>query len=117
MDRDLDVGDGLAAEICSEHFSMAEDGLACVTDKLGRVLGLGIDGLVVIEPLLEDAVVEAAEYQAAENIYLHYVRTGDDGEVTHLWNVDQNSWEPWTVQPSYPDIAVSRLVRSDTPSA
>ena len=114
VDRDWDVGDGLAVDICPEHFSMAEDGLLCATDKAGRVAGLAIDGLVVVDPDLEDKVIEAADWQAADNIYLHYVKTDDSGAITHIWNVKQDEWEPWTIRPTYPSISIAQYVTLDT---
>ncbi len=109
IDHSADTGDGLSVEICPAHFALAEDSLPVVTDGSGRVLGLSIDGLVVVDPEFEKAVIEVAEEVADENVYVHYVRTDDQDNITHIWDIDENAWQPWTIQPSYPDIGVYRL--------
>jgi hypothetical protein len=106
VDHFSDTGDGLAVELSSTYFAMAEDGLVCTIDREGRVPGLSIDGIVVVDEIDEGAVVEAAEEAADENIFLHFVRTSDDGTITHLWNADTAEWEPYTAEPSYPKIKI-----------
>lgn len=71
IDQDLCTGDGLCEEICPSVFTLLDDGLAYVKNG-GEVKNEpgGAEGIAVVAPELEDAVIEASEECPGECIFI-----------------------------------------------
>ncbi|MGH9092955.1 MAG: ferredoxin [Acidimicrobiales bacterium] len=71
IDQDLCTGDGLCEEICSQVFTLLQDGLAYVKEE-GAVLSEpgGAGSMARVLPEFEDAVREAAEECPGECIFI-----------------------------------------------
>jgi len=80
IDQDLCTGDGLCEEICPAVFTLLDDGLAYVkesgetgVDSDGKPSNHGREfGLVAVEAVMEDMVIEAAEECPGECIFIEH---------------------------------------------
>ena len=99
INRDEDSGHGLAEEICPDSIQMrveSEPYHYAVQD--GIVLGVNVDGMVIVPVEAEERAIEAAEEQPEENVHLHYARVIGQ-EIVSIYLLDGTE-EPFIRKPS-----------------
>jgi hypothetical protein len=87
IDQELDTGHGLPEEICREVIQLRGEDPLHYAVQGGIVLGIGLDGMVLVPENLEEKAIEAAEEQPEENIYLEYVQELG-GEIVGIFERD-----------------------------